>query len=104
MNEEQIQKVIQTVNTAGWREVMYPFYANRAKQALSSLALSESERQKGSGDFSKMDDAQLRAIIRECEWMLGVWQAFINAYHQNRVRDELQAQEQNGNFPAANPQ
>lgn len=95
MTEDQIQHVIATINTSGWKQVMQPAYANRAKAALSALALSPSEREKGGGEFKDSDDAHLRAVIRECEWMLGVWANVVNNYHQNRARDEL-AQRQNG--------
>jgi len=106
MTEDQIQKVIVTVSSAGWKEVMQPAYANRARAALTALALDTSERKVAGGEFKDMEDPQLRAIIRECEWMLGVWHNQINVYHQNRARDEL-AQRQNGAdsplIPAANP-
>lgn len=97
MNEDQIQKVIEVLNASGWREVMQPAYANRAKGALSALALSPDERKESRTEWKDMDDPQLRAIIRECEWMLGVWQNQVVVYHENRRRDEL-AREQNGDM------
>lgn len=106
MTEEQIQKVIETVNTSGWKEVMQPAYAQRARNALTALALDLSERKVAGGEFKDLEDPQLRAIIRECEWMLGVWANQIKVYRDNRARDEL-ALRQNGAdsplIPAANP-
>lgn len=101
MNEEQIQKVIMTMQTAGWREVMQPAYANRARLALNALALSETERPNMGGDFAKLSDADLRAIIRECEWWLTVWKNHIGAYYNNRKLDELETAGSNGAM--ANP-
>lgn len=99
MNEEQIQKVIETVNTPGWKEIMQPAYANRARGALAALALSPQERQQSKTEWKEMDDSQLRAIIRECEWMLAVWQNQITAYRQNRLRDELVAGQNGADSP-----
>ena len=102
MNEEQIQAVIATVRSSGWGQIMQPAYANRAKQALAALTVAPSEREKSGGEFKHLDDANLRAIIRECEWMLTVWENVINSYHQNRVRDELSGR-QNGADSPLNP-
>jgi hypothetical protein len=106
MTEEQIQKVIETVNSSGWKEVMEPAYAQRARTALAAVALDPEERKASGGEFKDLGDAQLRAIIRECEWMLGVWRNQITVYHRNRARDEL-VERQNGAdsplIPAANP-
>ena len=44
LNEEQIQKVRQTLQSSGWNEVMYPLYLQRGKAALKSLTLSAEER------------------------------------------------------------
>ena len=93
LDADQIQKVRQTLFTAGWREVIAPAIANRGRNALKSLALSRTERvsaYKGT-DFDTDDDV-LRAIIRDCEWMISVWTNELAVAEHNRTLDELDRQ------------
>lgn len=104
LTEEQAQKVRLVLSTSGWKDVMEPAYKRRSFEALKALALSPSEREKSGGEFKNMDDASLRAIIRECEWMTFVWQNELNVHEMNRRRDELASQEAGGNgFPQPLP-
>lgn len=94
LTEEQVLKVRQVLASSGWNEVISPALANRARQAIKALCLSRSERAteyKG-GDFDTDDDI-LRAIIRDCEWMLTVWVNEVNVGEYNRRRDELDRQD-----------
>jgi hypothetical protein len=93
LSNDQCQKIRQTVSTSGWVEVMQPALVNRGHQAVKALCLSRSERAtayKG-GDFDT-DDEILRAIIRDCEWMIAVWKNEIAANEVNRRADELDRQ------------
>ena len=93
LNDEQCQKIRQTMMTAGWNEVMKPSLENRGRQAVKALCLSRSERatQFKGGDFDT-DDEILRAIIRDCEWMTAVWSNEVAVNEYNRRRDELDRQ------------
>lgn len=105
LTDDQATKLHLTVMSSGFKEIIEPAIGNRHKAALKALALSPSERESGGGEFKNADDATLRATLRECEWMLGVWHNELNVYRDNRVRDELAAQ-QNGEIspliPTAN--
>lgn len=96
LDNEQCAAVRETLATVGWTQVMEPLYRSRAKYALSQLALFPAER---SGEFKQLADDQLRAIVRECEWMTAVWRNEIAASDHNRRLDELER----GQIPAANP-
>ena len=90
LNDEQVQKVRQTLYTAGWNDVMKPALENRGRQALKALVLSRTERVaafKGT-DFDTDDDV-LRAVIRDVEWMTCVWDNEVKVSEYNRQRDEL---------------
>ena len=100
LNEEQVQKVRLVLASAGWNDVMRPVYANRAHQAIKTLCLSRPER---AGEFKDVDDETLRAIIRECEWMVNVWNNEIHVQEYNRKRDELDASGEPAT-PPANPE
>ena len=93
LNDEQIQKVRQTLYTAGWNDVMRPALENRGRQALKALTLSRTERTgQFKGNDMDTDDDVLRAIIRDIEWMLSVWTNEINVSEYNRKLDELERQ------------
>lgn len=67
---------------------------------MKALVLTRSERShefKGS-DFDTEDDV-LRAIIRDCEWMVVVWNNELKVAEHNRRADELERTERT----AANP-
>ena len=100
LNQEQVQKVRLVLAASGWNDVMRPALENRGRQALKALTLSRTERGaafKGT-DFDTDDDV-LRAIIRDCEWMVVVWQNEIAVAEHNRRLDELESQP-NGTTPA----
>jgi hypothetical protein len=97
INEDQYQKLRLTLSTSGWNDVIKPAYEARGRMALKALVLSASERAKAGGEFANVEDGDLRAIIRECEWMTAVWQNELNVFEMNRRGDELARQEaQNG--------
>lgn len=96
LTEEQVQKVRLVLSTAGWNDVMRPALENRGRQALKSLTLARSERAghfKGT-DFDTEDDV-LRAIIRDCEWMVACWSNEIRVAEYNRNLEELERRESN---------
>lgn len=102
LNGEQIDKVRLVLASSGWNEVMKPALVNRGNQALKALVLAREERTanfKGT-DLDTADDI-LRAIIRDCEWMVGAWHNEIATFDHNRRRDELDRQDEDG--IAANP-
>lgn len=90
LNDEQVQKVRQTLSTSGWNDVMRPALENRAREAMKALTHSRTERA-GSykGTHFDTDDDILRAIIRDCEWMVVCWQNEVQVAEYNRQRDEL---------------
>lgn len=100
LTEEQIDLVRQTLATRGWNEVMMPAYANRARYAIKLLALYPAER---SGELKDLSDDQLRAVVRECEWMTNVWKNEFAVAEHNRLVDEAERQRLSGTEPGANP-
>jgi hypothetical protein len=99
LNPDQIEKVRGTLYTSGWNDVMKPMLLNRGRMAVKALVLTRTERDaemKGT-DFATDEDV-LRAIIRDVEWMLNIWDNEVNAANHNRLRDELDAA--NGSEPA----
>lgn len=86
LTEEQVDKVRLVLASAGWNDVMKPAYAQRAHEAVKTLVLNKEER---AGQFKDLGDDQLRAIIRECEWMLSVWDNEVKVSNHNRTLDEL---------------
>lgn len=96
LDDEQCDQVRQVLASSGWQQVMQPFYARRAHGAVKTLALYPAER---SGEFKDLNDDQLRAIVRECEWMLGVWRNEVAANDHNRRLAERETAEN----PPANP-
>lgn len=101
LNPDQIEKVRLTLVTSGWNDVMRPSITNRGHNAVKALVLTRSERTavyKGS-DFDTDDDV-LRAMIRDCEWMVSAWDNEVRVADHNRRLDELDG----GQPPAtANP-
>jgi hypothetical protein len=91
----QVEKVKFTLAGSGWTDVMRPAIQQRANEALKALALDPSERAKIGGEFKDLEDKDLRAIIRECQWMLVVWVNEVNVFEMNRRSEEIQRQ-QNG--------
>lgn len=102
LNEDQINKIRLLVASSGWNDVMKPAIAKRAHEALKALVLSPAERR---GEYQGVQDEDIRARIRECEWMLVVWSNELTAYDQNRRLDELERQQDGANPQnlAANP-
>lgn len=103
LNETQVQKVRQVLASSGWNEVMKPALIKRGQQAVKALCLSRTERtsQFKGGDFDT-DDEILRAIIRDCEWMVVVWENEVSVAEYNRRRDELDRQNSPEGDGAAN--
>ena len=104
LNDEQVQKVRLVLASSGWNDVMRPALENRCRQAVKSLTLTRSERatQYKGTDFDTDDDV-LRALIRDCEWMVVVWANELSVAEHNRRVDELDRQAENGTALGANP-
>jgi hypothetical protein len=102
MNDEQIGKVRILLMSTGWNDVVKPSLALRANSAIKALILSPAERE---GEFKDMDDAAIRARIREAEWMLTAFVNEVAVADHNRRMDELQRQaDPDGSEPpTANP-
>lgn len=100
LNDDQLDLVRQTLATRGWNEVMQPFYLNRGRQALKLLALYPAER---AGELKDLEDDQLRAVVRECEWMTNVWRNELQVAEHNRRLEEAEREREAGNPPTANP-
>lgn len=64
LNEEQVGKVRMFLASSGWNDVVKPLLAQRANGAIKALVLSPAERD---GEYKEMDDATIRARIREVE-------------------------------------
>ena len=104
INDEQAQKLKLVLSTSGWNDVMKPTIENRGRQAVKALTLTRSERaaQLKGTDYDTEDDV-LRAMIRDCGWMIELWQRELYAWDHNQRLDELDRQESNQGTPAANP-
>ena len=101
LNNDQLDAVRMTLATKGWTDVMKPALMKRGQMAVKALVLTPTERGaefKGS-DFATDDDV-LRAVIRDVEWMVTVWDNELAVANLNRQRDELDAANGSG---AANP-
>lgn len=82
-----------TLASAGWTEVMQPSLAERGRSAVKALVMSRTERAaKYKGTHFDADDDVLRAIVRDCEWMISVWIREVSATEHNRQLDELERQ------------
>lgn len=73
-----------------------PSVANRGNESIKALCLSPSERK---GEMHNVPDEDLRARIREAEYMIGAFQNEVRVFDANRARDELERQD-----GGANPQ
>lgn len=75
---------------------MQPALVNRGKQAIKALTLAPSEREKEfKGTVFDTEDSVLRAMIRDCEWMIAVWGNELAVSEHNRRLDELDRQDSN---------
>lgn len=93
LTDEQASGLKTLMQMAGWKYVIQPAIALRARSALNALALDPSERK---GEHASLTDATLRARISECEWLLAVIHNEINVYDQNKRRELEQLSEANG--------
>lgn len=94
LNQDQVEKLKITMSTAGWREVVIPAIAARGNESIKALCLSPSERK---GEAQNVQDEDLRARIREAEYVLGAFQNEVKVFDMNRARDELERQEDGAN-------
>jgi len=93
LTDEEVQKVRLVMASLGWNDVILPAIVNRGKQAVKALVMSRAERSnqfKGT-DFDTDDDV-LRALIRDCEWMMATWTNELAVAEHNRRLDELDRQ------------
>ena len=96
LNDEQAGKLKMLLASSGWNDVVKPVLARRAHEAIKALVLHPEER---SGDYKGVADESIRSQIKECEFVLNVWNNELAAYDHNRRLEELETA-QNG----ANPQ
>jgi len=99
LNEDQVHKLRAMVMMPGWTEVVVPATLNRGKQALDALTLSRDERLAAGGEFKDTDDAVLRAIIKDSQWLAAAFQNEIKVFDYNRHLEELQGQENGSHIP-----
>lgn len=92
LTEDQIKLVKQGLQSSFWNEIVRPAIAQRGNNAIKLVAVEQAER---AGEWKDLSDAQLRAIIKDCEWMLTCWNTEIAVFEHNRRLEELDA-EQNG--------
>ena len=105
INDEQAQKLRLALSSSGWNDVMRPAIENRGRAAVKALVLTRTERAaQYKGQDLDTDDDVLRAIIRDCEWMLACWVNELKVWDYNRRRDELDRSDSNDGPAAANPQ
>jgi hypothetical protein len=90
LNEDQIGKIRGLLQSSAWNDVMKPAIAQRANAAIKALILTPAER---SGEYKDMDDAAIRAQIREAEWLLAVFVNEVAVFDHNRRVEELQRQD-----------
>jgi hypothetical protein len=90
LNEVQIGQIRGLLQSSAWNDVVKPVIATRANSAIKALILTPAER---SGEYKEMDDAAIRAQIREAEWLLAVFVNEVAVFDHNRRVDELQRQE-----------
>lgn len=102
LNEDQISKIRLHLQSSAWNDVIKPLLALRANSAIKALVLSPSERD---GEYKEMDDATIRARIREVEWMLTAFVNEVAVFEHNRRLDELERQGSPDSSipPTANP-
>lgn len=94
LDAESIQKVKHVLASQGWNDVMRPLYGQRARRALDCLAAFASERH--DPEFKDFSDDQLRAVVKECHWMLAVWENEVRVHDANRRMEEQLQSEENG--------
>jgi hypothetical protein len=90
LNEDQVGKIRGLLQSSAWNDVMKPAIAQRANAAIKALILTPAER---SGEYKDMDDAAIRAQIREAEWLLAVFVNEVAVFDHNRRVEELQRQD-----------
>lgn len=100
LNEEQVGKIRGLLQSSAWNDVVKPVVATRANTAIKALILTPAER---TGEYKEMDDAAIRAQIREAEWLLAVFVNEVAVFDHNRRVDELQRQENPEEPSTANP-
>jgi len=87
LNDDQAQKLKMLLASSGWNDVVKPVLARRGHEAIKALVLNPEER---TGDFKGVDDSVLRAQVKECEFVLNVWNNELVAYDHNRRLEELE--------------
>jgi hypothetical protein len=96
LDEQQVAKLRLVLQTAGWNDVIRPLVLARGHEALKAIVVSPPERR---GPMATVSDEDLRARIREAEWMVGIWPNLIAEYEHNSRLDELDS----GTPATANP-
>jgi hypothetical protein len=100
LNEDQVQKVRLLLQSSAWNDVVKPAIASRANAAIKALILTPAER---TGEHKEMDDAAIRAQIREAEWLLTAFVNEVAVFDHNRRMDELQRTDNPEAPSTANP-
>lgn len=95
LGDTQIEQVRLVLSTEGWKNVMKPALTRRMNAAIKALCLTRAERavQYAKSEYDT-EDVDLRAMIRDCEWMLVAWDNEVAVYDENRKRDELELRNQ----------
>lgn len=100
LTDEQANWLKSLVHMAGWKHVVQPAIAARARAALNALALDPSERV---GPEANLTDATLRARISEDQWLLAVIQNEIAVYDANKRNEVEHLAAANGDSVGASP-
>jgi hypothetical protein len=100
LNETQVGQIRGLLQSSAWNDVVKPVVATRANTAIKALILTPAER---TGEYKEMDDADIRARIREAEWLLAVFVNEVAVFDHNRRMDELQRQDNPETQTTANP-
>lgn len=106
LSDADVQKIRLVLASSGWNDVMQPAIERRGRQAVKALTLTRAERgEEFKGTDFDTDDDVLRAVIRDCNWMIVVWPNEVAVSDANRARDELDRQEYSnaGQSGTANP-
>jgi len=90
---EQLDKLRLVLMSPGWNDVIMPALETRRRQAADALCLTRAERSKVmAGQAFDTEDDVLRAMVRECKWMIAIWPLEISVDEHNRRLDELDRQ------------
>lgn len=89
-----------TMNTEGWRRVVQPRIAGRAKEVVKACCVPPFKRQ---GDLAQASQEQLWAIVSEAEWFLTHFEEELRVHRSNSLQEQAIMQDGLGNPALGTP-